>query len=62
LPLLEPLLQDQQPQPRRVAARALGRIGGAAVVPLLKKALQDGDAAVRVAAAGSLAQALAGLR
>jgi HEAT repeat protein len=41
-----------------MAAKALGKHGGAAV-PLLVKGLQDTDEAVRIAAAGSLLQQLA---
>jgi HEAT repeat protein len=55
--ILQTLLQDQQPQPRLFAAKALGA-SGAPVTPLLKKALQDSDIAVRLAAAGSLLRQL----
>jgi HEAT repeat protein len=55
--ILQTLLQDKQPQPRLVAAKALGTTGAPAV-PLLKIALQDSDIAVRLAAAGSLLQQL----
>ena len=55
--ILQMLLQDQQPQPRLMAAKALGR-STAPVMPLLKKGLQDSDVAIRLAAAGSLLQQL----
>ncbi|MEK7352285.1 MAG: HEAT repeat domain-containing protein, partial [Nitrospirota bacterium] len=55
--ILQTLLQDQQPQPRLLAAKALGKIG-APVMPLLKKTLQDSDLSIRLAAAGSLLQQL----
>jgi HEAT repeat protein len=55
--ILETLLQDQQPHPRLLAAKALG-MSGAPVTPLLKKSLQDSDVSVRLAAAGSLLQQL----
>jgi HEAT repeat protein len=55
--ILQTLLQDQQPQPRLFAAKALGT-NSAPVTPLLKKCLQDSDVAVRLAAAGSLLQQL----
>jgi HEAT repeat protein len=55
--ILQTLLQDQQPQPRLSAAKALGK-SGAPVTPLLKKGLEDSDVAVRLAAAGSLLQQL----
>jgi HEAT repeat protein len=55
--ILQTLLQDQQPQPRLSAAKALG-MSGAPVTPLLKKTLQDSDVVVRLAAAGSLLQQL----
>ena len=55
--ILQTLLQDQQPQPRLLAAKALGT-SGAPVTPLLKKGLQDSDVATRLAAAGSLLQQL----
>ena len=55
--ILQTLLQDQQPQPRLLAAKSLGKTG-APVMPLLKKALQDSDLSVRLAAAGSLLQQL----
>jgi HEAT repeat protein len=55
--ILQTLLQDQQPQPRLFAVKALG-LSGALVMPLLKKGLQDADVAVRLAAAGSLLQQL----
>lgn len=59
LVVLEQLLKDQQPQPRLTAARALGRYTGGRVIALLKDALKDSDAAVRIVAAGSLMQVLA---
>jgi HEAT repeat protein len=55
--ILQTLLQDQQPQPRLSAAKALGK-SGAPVTPLLKKGLEDSDVAIRLAAAGSLLQQL----
>jgi HEAT repeat protein len=55
--ILQTLLQDQQPQPRLFAAKALGK-SAAPVTPLLKKVLQDSDIAIRLAAAGSLLQQL----
>ena len=48
-----PLLQDQQPLPRLMAAKALGKVSGP-VIPILLKGLHDSDEAVRIAAAGSL--------
>ncbi|MGH8526843.1 MAG: HEAT repeat domain-containing protein, partial [Gammaproteobacteria bacterium] len=55
--ILQTLLQDKQPQPRLFAAKALGA-NNASVTPLLKKALEDSDVAVRLAAAGSVLQQL----
>ncbi|MBP0128936.1 MAG: HEAT repeat domain-containing protein, partial [Nitrospira sp.] len=55
--VLQALLQDQQPQPRLLAIKALGK-SAAPVMPLLKKGLQDSDVAIRLAAAGSLLQQL----
>jgi HEAT repeat protein len=57
LAILQTLLQDQQPQPRLAAAKALGKVSGA-VVPWLKRGLQDSDEAVRLTVAGSLIQQL----
>jgi HEAT repeat protein len=57
LPVLQTLLQDQQPFPRLMAAKALGQHPGA-VVPALVKGLQDADDAVRIAAAAGLLQHL----
>ncbi len=56
LPVLLWLLQDEDVEVRRIAARALGRNGrfAAAAVPGLIKALEDEDSGVRVAAALSL--------
>jgi HEAT repeat protein len=53
--ILQTLLQDQQPQPRLFAAKALGK-NTASLLPLLKKGLHDSDPAVRTTAAGSLLQ------
>ena len=55
--VLQMLVQDQQPQPRLLALKALGK-STAPVTPLLKKGLQDSDAAIRLTAAGSLLQQL----
>jgi HEAT repeat protein len=55
LSVLQALLQDQQPLPRLMAAKALGKLSGP-VIPILLKGLQDSDEAVRIAAAGSLLQ------
>ena len=41
------LLKDPIPRPRIAAARALGQIGGAEILPMLKAALHDEDDAVR---------------
>lgn len=53
--VLQLLLQDQQPQPRLLALKALGQ-STVPVIPLLKKGLQDSDVAIRLVAAGSLLQ------
>jgi HEAT repeat protein len=58
LTILEGLLKDQQPLPRLMAARALGKSRLPSLVTSLKKGLQDSDAAVRIASAGSLFQVL----
>jgi HEAT repeat protein len=58
LPLLDRLRQDLQPQPRLMAARALGNLSTRDAIPTLRHAMQDGDAAVRLTAAGSLLQGL----
>lgn len=50
---LETLLQDQQPYPRLMAAKALGNSSDQAL-PLLLKTLRDSDATVRIAAATSI--------
>jgi HEAT repeat protein len=55
---LEQLLADQQPQPRLAAARAIGKLGDRAGLPMLKKALTDNDPAIRITAAGSILQIL----
>jgi HEAT repeat protein len=57
LAVLQTLLQDQQPQPRLFAAKALGKVSSP-VLPLIKKALHDSDAAVRITSAGSLLRQL----
>jgi HEAT repeat protein len=57
LAILQTLLQDQQPQPRLFAAKALGKVSSP-VLPLIKKALHDSDAAVRITSAGSLLRQL----
>lgn len=59
LTVLESLLKDQQPLPRLMAARALGKSPLSTVISPLKLGLQDSDAAIRIASAGSLLQALA---
>jgi HEAT repeat protein len=56
--ILKTLLDDPLPRPRIAAARALGQIGGADLVPSLKKALRDQDEAVRATAAGALGRVL----
>src|SRR6476620_10829617 len=53
LSVLQTLLQDQQPQPRLYAAKALGKLS-LPVLPMIKKGLHDSDPAVRITAAGSL--------
>jgi HEAT repeat protein len=55
---LEVLLGDALPRPRIAAARALGHIGGRAVIPSLKRALRDQDEAVRATAGGALIRCL----
>jgi HEAT repeat protein len=57
--VLEVLLGDALPRPRIAAARALGHIGGPAVMAGLKRALRDQDDAVRATAAGALLRILA---
>jgi HEAT repeat protein len=54
------LLRDQQPLPRLMAARALGKIALAPAISSLKTALRDTDAAVRITAAGSILRHLEG--
>lgn len=56
--LLDLLRQDLQPQPRLMAARALGRMARREALPVLKPMLQDSDAAIRVTAAGSVLHVL----
>jgi len=56
--VVEALLRDQQPQPRLMAARAIGKLGGRESVALLKQALHDSDPAIRIAAAGGLVKSL----
>jgi HEAT repeat protein len=58
LPLLDRLRQDLQPQPRLMAARALGTLSTRDLIPTIRQAMQDSDAAVRLTAAGSLLQGL----
>jgi len=53
-----PACSARSPLPSPPAARALGRVGVKLTVPLLKKALQDSEPAVRIAAAGSLLHVL----
>lgn len=48
------LLKDPIPRPRIAAARALGQIGGAEVLPILKAALHDEDDAVRATVGGAI--------
>lgn len=48
------LLKDPIPRPRIAAARALGQIGGAQVLPILKAALHDEDDAVRATVGGAI--------
>ncbi len=50
------MLKDPIPRPRIAAARALGQIGGAEVLPILMEALHDEDDAVRATAGGSIAR------
>ncbi len=52
------LLKDPIPRPRIAAARALGQIGGADVLPILKASLRDEDDAVRATAGGAIARVL----
>ncbi|MCE7977799.1 MAG: HEAT repeat domain-containing protein, partial [Nitrospira sp. NTP1] len=58
LPILENLLRDQQPLPRLMAARALGKSPLKSLIPAAKIGLQDSDAAVRITSAGSLLRIL----
>jgi HEAT repeat protein len=58
LTILENLIKDQQPLPRLMAARALGKSRLPSLVTPLKAGLQDSDATVRIASAGSLLQVL----
>ncbi|MBX7114675.1 MAG: HEAT repeat domain-containing protein [Myxococcaceae bacterium] len=53
--LLSAALVDESAHVRRSAARALGKVPGAVAVPLLKRALDDSEAAVQAAAAWSVA-------
>ena len=55
---LSVLLNDPVPRPRITAARSLGRIGGRELLPLLKHAMKDSDAAVRVTAAAAIVKIL----
>lgn len=52
------LLKDPIPRPRIAAARALGQIGGAEVLPMLKAALHDEDDAVRATVGGAIVRIL----
>lgn len=52
------MLKDPIPRPRIAAARALGQIGGAEVLPILKAALHDEDDAVRATVGGAIARVL----
>jgi HEAT repeat protein len=52
------MLKDPIPRPRIAAARSLGQIGGAEVLPILKAALHDEDDAVRATAGGALARVI----
>lgn len=52
------MLKDPIPRPRIAAARALGQIGGAEVLPILKASLHDEDDAVRATAGGAIARVL----
>jgi HEAT repeat protein len=52
--VLESLLRDQQPLPRLMAARALGKLQQKSLISPLKTGLQDSDPTVRIASAGSL--------
>lgn len=54
---LETLIQDQQPYPRLMAAKALGN-SSERTLTLLLKTLHDNDAAVRIAAATSILRLL----
>jgi HEAT repeat protein len=54
---LETLLQDRQPFPRLMAAKALGNVS-TAPLPALLKALRDADDTVRIAAATSILRQL----
>jgi len=58
LAVLQTLLQDQQPLPRLMAAKAL-RKGSDSAIPVLVNGLQDSDEAVRIATANSLFQQVA---
>lgn len=52
------LLKDPIPRPRIAAARALGQIGGAEVLPMLKAALHDEDDAVRATVGAAVVRIL----
>ncbi len=52
------MLKDPIPRPRIAAARSLGQIGGADVLPILKASLHDEDDAVRATAGGAIARIL----
>jgi len=52
------ILNDPLPRPRIVAVRSLGRIQERTLLPVLKRALRDSDAAVRVTAAAAIVRLL----
>jgi HEAT repeat protein len=52
------ILNDPLPRPRIVAVRSLGRMQERTLLPVLKRALRDSDAAVRVTAAAAIVRLL----
>jgi len=55
---LKLMLNDPIPGPRIVAVRALGRLGGHDLLPILRRTLRDTDDAVRVTAAAAVVKIL----
>jgi HEAT repeat protein len=52
------MLNDPIPGPRIVAIRALARLGGHELLPILTRTLRDTDDAVRVTAAAGIVKIL----